>query len=226
MSGPDWPGEERRRPPHELSDLGRALAARCVARGGRPGQRRARAATASSTSAAAPKPYYPFFAERASEYVGVDVVENPAAELRGLGRGAARRGRELRPRPLHAGARALRRPGQAVRELRRVTAPGRPRARLDARRPGLPPVAAGLLALDPRRPAAAVRRERGAGQSVDVTPRRGHGDDASRCCSARTPRSRSAAHAARARARSGCSTAPPTPSTGGVELLREPARAR
>ena len=30
-----------------------------------------------------PKPYYPFFAERASEYVGVDVVENPVAELRG-----------------------------------------------------------------------------------------------------------------------------------------------
>src|SRR5437763_16805493 len=30
-----------------------------------------------------PKPYYPFFAPVASEYVGVDVVENPAAELLG-----------------------------------------------------------------------------------------------------------------------------------------------
>ena len=27
------------------------------------------------------KPYYPFFASAASEYIGVDVVENPAAEL-------------------------------------------------------------------------------------------------------------------------------------------------
>ncbi len=30
-----------------------------------------------------PKPYYPFFAERASEYVGVDVVPHAAAELVG-----------------------------------------------------------------------------------------------------------------------------------------------
>ena len=51
-------------------------------------------------------------------------------------------------------------PAQAVRELRRVTAPGRSRPRLDARRPGLPPVAAGLLALDARRAAAALRGER------------------------------------------------------------------
>ena len=29
------------------------------------------------------KPYYPFFAEQAAEYVGVDVVPNPAAELLG-----------------------------------------------------------------------------------------------------------------------------------------------
>jgi SAM-dependent methyltransferase len=71
-----------------------------------------------------PKPYYPFFAERASEYVGVDVVAHPAADLVG-------RVEEL---PVEDGAFDLvlctqvlehcDDPAQAVRELRRVTAPG------------------------------------------------------------------------------------------------------
>ena len=71
-----------------------------------------------------PKPYYPFFAERASEYVGVDVVENPAAELRG----------SVEALPVDDAAfdvvlctQVLEHcddPAQAVRELRRVTAPG------------------------------------------------------------------------------------------------------
>jgi SAM-dependent methyltransferase len=70
------------------------------------------------------KPYYPFFAERASEYVGVDVVENPAAELLGSV--------EALPVPdasfdLVLCTQVLEHcddPAQAVRELRRVTAPG------------------------------------------------------------------------------------------------------
>ena len=71
-----------------------------------------------------PKPYYPFFAERASEYVGVDVVENPVAELRG----------SVESLPVEDGSFDLvlctqvlehcDDPAQAVRELRRVTAPG------------------------------------------------------------------------------------------------------
>jgi SAM-dependent methyltransferase len=71
-----------------------------------------------------PKPYYPFFAERASEYVGVDVVENPAAELRG----------SVEALPVEDASfdvvlctQVLEHcddPAQAVRELRRVTAPG------------------------------------------------------------------------------------------------------
>lgn len=71
-----------------------------------------------------PKPYYPFFAERASEYVGVDVVENPVAEFRG----------SVEALPVDDAAfdivlctQVLEHcddPAQAVRELRRVTAPG------------------------------------------------------------------------------------------------------
>jgi SAM-dependent methyltransferase len=70
------------------------------------------------------KPYYPFFAAVATEYVGVDAVDNPAADLRGL----------VEALPVedagfdvvlctqvleHCGD-----PSQAVRELRRVTKPG------------------------------------------------------------------------------------------------------
>jgi SAM-dependent methyltransferase len=71
-----------------------------------------------------PKPYYPFFAGRASEYVGVDVVASDAADLVG-------RVEEL---PVGDGefdlvlcTQVLEHcddPVQAVQELRRVTAPG------------------------------------------------------------------------------------------------------
>ena len=70
------------------------------------------------------KPYYPFFEESASEYVGVDVVENPAADVHGSV--------EALPVPdasfevvlctqvlEHTGD-----PDQAVAELYRVAAPG------------------------------------------------------------------------------------------------------
>src|SRR4051794_38628348 len=69
------------------------------------------------------KPYYPYFAAVASEYVGVDVVENPAAELVG----------PVEALPVADGSFDLvlctqvlehcDDPAQAVRELRRVTAP-------------------------------------------------------------------------------------------------------
>ena len=71
-----------------------------------------------------PKPYYPFFAARAGEYVGVDVVAQPAADLVG----------PVEQLPVADGAFDLvlctqvlehcDDPAQAVRELRRVTAPG------------------------------------------------------------------------------------------------------
>jgi SAM-dependent methyltransferase len=70
------------------------------------------------------KPYYPFFAAHVSEYVGVDVVENPAADLQGA----------VESLPVEDGSFDLvlciqvlehaEDPAQAVRELRRVVAPG------------------------------------------------------------------------------------------------------
>jgi SAM-dependent methyltransferase len=71
-----------------------------------------------------PKPYYPFFAERAVEYIGVDVVENPAAELRGAVEELPVDDESF---DLVLCTQVLEHcddPAQAVRELRRVTAPG------------------------------------------------------------------------------------------------------
>jgi SAM-dependent methyltransferase len=70
------------------------------------------------------KPYYPFFEPYASEYVGVDVVENPAADLQGavesLPVADASFDLVLCVQVLeHAED-----PARAVRELRRVVAPG------------------------------------------------------------------------------------------------------
>jgi SAM-dependent methyltransferase len=119
----DWPGEERRNPPqtsptwvvrHALARWLRAQAAE-LARGEQ---------VRILDVGCGPKPYYPFFADVASEYVGVDVVENPAAELLG----------SVEALPVEDASfdvvlctQVLEHcddPAQAVRELRRVTRPG------------------------------------------------------------------------------------------------------
>ena len=118
-----WPGEERRTPPltsptwavrAPLADWLRAEAAQLT--NGRSYR--------VLDVGCGPKPYFPFFADRASAYVGVDVVAHPAADLVG-------RVEEL---PVEDGSfdivlctQVLEHcddPARAVAELRRVAAPG------------------------------------------------------------------------------------------------------
>ena len=106
------------------------------------------------------KPYEPLFAPYARSYVGVDPVENPQAELRGA----------VEDLPVEDASYDVvlciqvfehcDDPARAVSELARVTAAGRPGARLDARRDGVPPVAGRLLAVDARGPREALSRQR------------------------------------------------------------------
>ena len=117
----DWPGELRRNPPRSSPTYAvRAPIAAWLRReaAARPGPYRV------LDVGCGVKPYYPFFAERASEYVGVDVVESPAADLQGA----------VESLPVADGSFDLvlciqvlehaEDPAQAVRELRRVVAPG------------------------------------------------------------------------------------------------------
>jgi SAM-dependent methyltransferase len=116
-----WPGEERRSPPlgSPTYPVRAPLAAWIREEAGRTP-----AGARVLDVGCGVKPYYPWFAERASEYVGVDVVENQHADVQGSA--------EALPLPdasfdvvlclqvlEHADD-----PAQVVRELRRVTAQG------------------------------------------------------------------------------------------------------
>jgi SAM-dependent methyltransferase len=119
-----WPGAERRRPPYSLptyavrAPLARWIEHEARVAGARPGRLRV------LDVGCGQKPYYPFFAPFDVEYVGLDVVENPFAELRG----------SVEAIPAADGSFDLvlctqvlehcDEPAQAVRELRRVLAPG------------------------------------------------------------------------------------------------------
>ena len=117
----DWPGELRRAPPRSSPTYAvRAPIAEWLRReaAARPGPYRV------LDVGCGVKPYYPFFAPWASEYVGIDVVENPAADLQGA----------VESLPVEDASFDLvlciqvlehaENPAQGVRELRRVVAPG------------------------------------------------------------------------------------------------------
>src|SRR5581483_870696 len=119
----EWPGAERRDPPrtsptwvvrHALAQWLREQAA----------ELRGAAPVRLLDVGCGVKPYYPFFADVASDYVGVDVVDNPAADLLG----------SVEALPVEDASfdvvlctQVLEHcddPAQAVRELRRVVRPG------------------------------------------------------------------------------------------------------
>lgn len=119
-----WPGEQRRRPSASSPTWVVRSALACWLEG----ESAAIAAQGDSVRildvGCGVKPYYPIFANVASEYLGVDVVENPAADLLG----------SVEALPVDDGrfdlvlcTQVLEHcddPAQAIRELRRATAPG------------------------------------------------------------------------------------------------------
>jgi SAM-dependent methyltransferase len=117
----DWPGAERRHP--RLSTPQWAVRAPLAAWLEQEAQQADEGYRVLDVGCG-PKPYYPFFAERASEYVGVDVVPHAAADLVG----------RIEDLPVEDATFDLvlctqvlehcDDPLRAVSELRRVTAPG------------------------------------------------------------------------------------------------------
>jgi SAM-dependent methyltransferase len=117
----DWPGELRRNPPRSSPTYAvRAPLAAWLQReaAARPGPYRV------LDVGCGVKPYYPFFAERASEYVGVDVVENPAADLEGAAESLPVEDASFDLVLCNQVLEHANDPPQAIRELRRVVAPG------------------------------------------------------------------------------------------------------
>jgi len=70
------------------------------------------------------KPYYPFFADGAATYVGVDIVENPLADLTGAVESLPVADASFDVVLCNQLLEHANDPALAVRELRRVTAPG------------------------------------------------------------------------------------------------------
>lgn len=114
-----WPGESSRNPSRSVATYAvRAPLARWLEREG-PAARGLRVLDVGCGV----KPYYPYFAE-AAEYVGVDIVENPAADLIGPVEALPVEDASFDVVLCNQVLEHCDDPAQAVRELRRVTAPG------------------------------------------------------------------------------------------------------
>ena len=117
----DWPGDYRRRPP--ISSPTYAVRAPLAAWLRDEAARRPRPYRVLDVGCGV-KPYLPFFEPHASEYVGVDVVENPAADLQGAVENLPVEDASF---DLVLCIQVLEHaddPASGVRELRRVVAPG------------------------------------------------------------------------------------------------------
>lgn len=116
---PEQPGEARRNPPRGSATYAvRAPLARWLEAEGA----RAQGLRVLDVGCGV-KPYRPFFA-RAASYVGVDVVDNPAADLRGPVEDLPVPDASFDVVLCNQVLEHCDDPGQAVRELRRVAAPG------------------------------------------------------------------------------------------------------
>lgn len=121
MSAGSWPGAERRDPP--LSSATYTVRAP-LAHWLRDEAARLDRAVRILDVGCGVKPYYPFFEPRAETYVGVDVAANPAADLEGT---VERLPVDDASFDLVLCTQVLEHcsdPARAVRELRRVVAPG------------------------------------------------------------------------------------------------------
>lgn len=119
-----WPGAERRRPPYSLptyavrAPLAHWIEREAQAAGARPGRLRV------LDVGCGQKPYYPFFAPFDVEYVGLDSVENPLADLLGPVEAIPAEDASFDLVLCTQVLEHCDEPAQAVRELRRVLAPG------------------------------------------------------------------------------------------------------
>ena len=121
MTAASWPGEDRRRPPlgSPTYPVRAPLSAWLREEAARP----PRGYRVLDVGCGV-KPYYPFFAPFAAEYVGVDVVENPLADLRGSVEELPVADASYDVVLCNQVLEHCTDPARAVRELRRVCAPG------------------------------------------------------------------------------------------------------
>ena len=116
-----WPGRDRRHTPRSSSTYAvRAPLARWL----RDEASRAGRGVRVLDVGCGVKPYYPFFADTASEYVGLDVVANPAADVIGPVEAMPVADASFDVVLCNQVLEHSEDPAQAVRELRRVVAPG------------------------------------------------------------------------------------------------------
>jgi SAM-dependent methyltransferase len=119
-----WPGADRRAPARSLpswvvrAPLAEWLQAEARAAAARHGRYRV------LDVGCGVKPYYPFFAEWADAYVGVDVVENPQADLLGPAEALPVEDASFDVVLCNQVLEHADDPAQVVRELHRVAAPG------------------------------------------------------------------------------------------------------